>query len=279
MLGPQKYSPVGDAAFAPRPEWAQSQERHGGVWDRVAFADSVVGRGLWADRRERLLCSTACRLDRPRDRTLSRSEWACRHADLNRLRRGSALDRSSGRPDRKSSAGYGQGCDYMRRAGCGGVVEQRDVVFGCRPAGRAWIGRGANPDPIRISPGAPRDAWNSGRQRNQRSHGGRYASRPASSWIASMSNWRVVFLSSAATILVLAIALAVRLPPRTPESKSTYPELLASMGRLALKSRVLRQRVIYQCFLYAAFSVRWHSTSQRRRRRAGGRRLVRSLRQ
>ncbi len=95
--------------------------------------------------------------------------------DSNRLRRGSALDRSSGRPDRKSSAGYGQGCDYMRRAGCGGVVEQRDVVFGCRPAGRAWIGRGANPDPIRISPGAPRDAWNSGRQRNQRSHGGRYA--------------------------------------------------------------------------------------------------------
>ena len=88
-------------------------------------------------------------------------------------------------------------------------------------------------------------------------------SRPASSWIASVSNWRVVFLSSAATMLLLAIALAVRLPPRTPESKSTYSALLVSMGRLALKSGVLRQRVIFQCFLYAGFSVFWTTIPMR----------------
>ena len=58
-------------------------------------------------------------------------------------------------------------------------------------------------------------------------------------------------------MFVLAIGLAVRLPPRTPELKSTYPALLASMGTLALNSRILRQRVIYQCFLYGAFSVFW----------------------
>ena len=78
-----------------------------------------------------------------------------------------------------------------------------------------------------------------------------------------MSNWRVVFLSSAATMLVLAIALAVRLPPRTPELKSTYSALLASMGGLALKSSVLQRRVIYQCFLYAAFSVFWTTIPMR----------------
>ena len=64
-------------------------------------------------------------------------------------------------------------------------------------------------------------------------------------------------------MLVLAIALAVRLPPRTPESKATYFALLASMGRLALNSRVLRQRVIYQCCLYAAFSVFWTTIPMR----------------
>ena len=78
-----------------------------------------------------------------------------------------------------------------------------------------------------------------------------------------MSNWQVVFLSSAATMLVLAIALAVRLPPRTPESKSTYSALLASIGGLALKSSVLQRRVIYQCFLYAAFSVFWTTIPMR----------------
>ena len=88
-------------------------------------------------------------------------------------------------------------------------------------------------------------------------------SRPASSWIASVSNWRVVFLSSPATMLALAIALAVQLPPRTLELKSTYSAPLASMGGLALKSSVLRQRVIYQCFLYAAFSVFWTTIPMR----------------
>ena len=166
---------MADAAFAPRAEWAQSQERQGGGRDRLALADSVVGRGLWADRRERLLCSTPCGLDRPRDRSLARSEWACRHVDASRLRRGSPLDRSSWRPDRKSPAGHEHGCDYMRRAGRRGVVQQCDVVSALRPAGRAWLGRGANPHPLRIPPGAPRDARNSGRQRNQRSHGGRHA--------------------------------------------------------------------------------------------------------
>jgi hypothetical protein len=33
--------------------------------------------------------------------------------------------------------------------------------------------------------------------------------------------------------------------------------LLASMGTLALNSRILKQRVIYPCFLYGAFSVFW----------------------
>ena len=82
-------------------------------------------------------------------------------------------------------------------------------------------------------------------------------SRPASSLIASWSNWRTVFLTSAVVMFVLAVGLAMRLPPRTPESKSTYPALLASMSTLALSSRVLRQRAIYQCFLYGAFSVFW----------------------
>ena len=58
-------------------------------------------------------------------------------------------------------------------------------------------------------------------------------------------------------MLVLAVGLAARLPARVPASKPTYFALLASMARLAANSRVLRQRVIYQCCLYAAFSLFW----------------------
>ena len=42
MLGPKEYSAVADTAFAPRAEWAQSQERQGGARDRIALADLLL---------------------------------------------------------------------------------------------------------------------------------------------------------------------------------------------------------------------------------------------
>ncbi len=87
--------------------------------------------------------------------------------------------------------------------------------------------------------------------------------RPVSSWIASVSNWRCVFLLASSLMLALTVWLAVRLPIRTPDSKLTYFALLSSMSRLALKSRTLQQRAIYQCFVYGAFSLFWTTIPMR----------------
>ena len=54
--------------------------------------------------------------------------------------------------------------------------------------------------------------------------------RPVSSWIASVSNWRCVFLLASSLMLALTVWLAVRLPIRTPDSKLTYFALVSSMS-------------------------------------------------
>jgi predicted MFS family arabinose efflux permease len=69
-----------------------------------------------------------------------------------------------------------------------------------------------------------------------------------------------VFLFSAAVMMVLAIVLSRALPRRAPVAQLHYGELLGSMLRLALTTRVLRRRALYQAFLFAAFSLFWTVT-------------------
>lgn len=84
--------------------------------------------------------------------------------------------------------------------------------------------------------------------------------RPVASLLTAISSWHTVFLFSAAVMTVLAIVLSRALPRRAPVAQLRYGELLLSMLRLALTTRVLRRRALYQVFLFAAFSLFWTVT-------------------
>jgi predicted MFS family arabinose efflux permease len=84
--------------------------------------------------------------------------------------------------------------------------------------------------------------------------------RPVASFLTAISSWQTVFFCSAAVMMVLAIVLRRALPRRAPVAQLHYGELLKSMLRLALTTRVLRRRALYQAFLFAAFSLFWTVT-------------------
>lgn len=84
--------------------------------------------------------------------------------------------------------------------------------------------------------------------------------RPVSSLLSEVVSWRGVFLTSAAVMALLAVVLFRLLPIRMPEARLSYGALMASMGRLALHTPILRRRAIYHAFLFAAFSLFWTTT-------------------
>ncbi len=84
--------------------------------------------------------------------------------------------------------------------------------------------------------------------------------RPVSSLLSEVVSWRGVFLTSAAVMALLAVVLFRLLPIRMPEARLSYGSLMASMGRLALHTPILRRRAIYHAFLFAAFSLFWTTT-------------------
>lgn len=84
--------------------------------------------------------------------------------------------------------------------------------------------------------------------------------RPVSSLLSEVVSWRGVFLTSAAVMALLAVVLFRLLPVRMPEARLSYGALMASMGRLALHTPILRRRAIYHAFLFAAFSLFWTTT-------------------
>jgi len=81
--------------------------------------------------------------------------------------------------------------------------------------------------------------------------------RPASSFVAELSSWHAVYWMSAALMVSLAILLRWTLPPRVPQARLRYGELLWSMVHLARTTPVLRRRALYQASLFAVFSLFW----------------------
>ncbi len=81
--------------------------------------------------------------------------------------------------------------------------------------------------------------------------------RPAASFITDMLSWHAVFVVSAAVMAVLAVVLRAALPRHRPEPNLGYIALLASMGRLARHTPLLRRRALYQAWLFGAFSLFW----------------------
>ncbi len=82
-------------------------------------------------------------------------------------------------------------------------------------------------------------------------------SRPLSSMVAQYFGWRAVFYITSAMTLATVAIIARTLPRRVPEHRATYASLLASLWDLFARYPVLRQRALYQGFLFAAFSLFW----------------------
>ncbi len=81
--------------------------------------------------------------------------------------------------------------------------------------------------------------------------------RPAASFIADFTSWRVVLLLSAVLMALMAAVLSRALPLRRPATGTSYGALMASMGHLMAKTPQLRRRALYQAAMFGAFSVFW----------------------
>lgn len=81
--------------------------------------------------------------------------------------------------------------------------------------------------------------------------------RPAASFLAAASSWRVVFFAATAVMGALALLLALALPRRQPSAGISYRALMASMIGLAARTPTLQWRAFYQSCLFAAFSLFW----------------------
>jgi len=81
--------------------------------------------------------------------------------------------------------------------------------------------------------------------------------RPASSAIAGMAGWRVVFGVAAVVVLLFAAVLARRLQPLQPAHSASYGSLIASLGTVFATQPVLRKRALSHAALFATFSLFW----------------------
>jgi predicted MFS family arabinose efflux permease len=81
--------------------------------------------------------------------------------------------------------------------------------------------------------------------------------RPVASLVADHGGWHVVFGAAAVVVAALAALLRKKLPQRIPVSPLTYPELLATLWHLFVRTPVLRRRAAYHAGLFGSFSLFW----------------------
>ncbi len=81
--------------------------------------------------------------------------------------------------------------------------------------------------------------------------------RTAAGYLAELAGWRSVYATAAAVMLVLAAALARRLPTLRSPAALRYPALLASTLRILRQEPVLRLRAVLGALAFAVFSVLW----------------------
>ncbi|KVD57231.1 hypothetical protein WI87_18460 [Burkholderia ubonensis] len=76
--------------------------------------------------------------------------------------------------------------------------------------------------------------------------------------VTDLAGWRAVYLASAATAIVMGVVLSRLLPDaRAPRERIGYAALLASMGFLLRRDRVLQVRGMLALLMFAAFSIFW----------------------
>lgn len=81
--------------------------------------------------------------------------------------------------------------------------------------------------------------------------------RPAASFLAEAIGWRAIFFVSAGLMAALWIALALLCPPRRPDAKLGYGQILLSTLKQVRDHRALRLRAFYQAMMFAAFNLFW----------------------
>jgi predicted MFS family arabinose efflux permease len=82
-------------------------------------------------------------------------------------------------------------------------------------------------------------------------------SRPASSFIADRFGWRAVYCFAAVLMAIVTAVLASTVPPRRPDHKATYFQLIRSLESLVVTMPVLRHRSLYQGLMFGSFSLFW----------------------
>jgi len=82
-------------------------------------------------------------------------------------------------------------------------------------------------------------------------------SRLLSGAVSEHFGWRTVYFGAAATIAVLALVSALRLPPIAPTATESYAVLLGSMVGLVQDIPALRRAALSQALLSVAFSAFW----------------------
>ncbi|KVA29088.1 MFS transporter [Burkholderia ubonensis] len=82
--------------------------------------------------------------------------------------------------------------------------------------------------------------------------------RSLAGFVTDLAGWRAVYLASAALAIVMGVVLSRLLPDaRAPRERIGYAALLASMGFLLRRDRVLRVRGMLALLMFAAFSIFW----------------------
>jgi len=83
-------------------------------------------------------------------------------------------------------------------------------------------------------------------------------SRPLASLLTDFVSLHAVFFVAAGLMAILWWRLFARLPERAPESTGlSYVGLIASMGRLLVRTPILQRRAIYQSLMFGAFCLFW----------------------
>ena len=82
-------------------------------------------------------------------------------------------------------------------------------------------------------------------------------SRTVSGLVAGVAGWRAIFVVAAAVAVAFAVLLRRAIPPLTPKTRMPYPALLASVGAVVRRERVVRWTLALAATGFAAFTMFW----------------------
>lgn len=87
--------------------------------------------------------------------------------------------------------------------------------------------------------------------------------RPLASFVTDAWGWRASYGISAATLVLIAILLRLRLPRHRPAARTGYGSLIVSLWHLLQQEQVLRHRAMTAGLVMAAFSLFWTAIALR----------------